>query len=165
MTVHTRIAEITDSIARRSRDKRSRYLDRIGAAADTAKLPRKRLGCANQAHSFAGCGAADKAALRSGRGAERRYCHLLQRHAVGASALRTLPGADQGGGARGRRHCPGRGRRAGHVRRRHAGRGRDGAVAVLARRHRAWRRRSRCRTTCSMLLFISASATRSCPAS
>src|SRR5947207_2376452 len=66
MTVHTRIAEITDSIARRSRDKRSRYLDRIDAAADTAKLPRKRLGCANQAHSFAGCGAADKAALRSG---------------------------------------------------------------------------------------------------
>ena len=42
-----------------------------------------------------------------------------------------------GGGARGRRHGAGRGRRARHVRRRHPGRDRHGAVAVLARRDRA----------------------------
>ena len=43
----------------------------------------------------------------------------------------------------------GRRRRAGDVRRRHPGPARHGAVAVLARRDRAWRPRSRCRTTCS----------------
>ena len=71
-----------------------------------------------------------------GRGAEPGHRHLLQRHAVGASALRALSGPDQAGGAGGRRHGPGGRRRAGDVRRRHPGRGGDGAVAVLARRHR-----------------------------
>ena len=68
--------------------------------------------------------------------AQPRHHHLLQRHAVGASAVRDLSAADQGGGARGRRHRPGRGRRAGDVRRRHPGPARHGAVAVLARRDR-----------------------------
>ena len=69
-------------------------------------------------------------------GAQPRHHHLLQRHAVGASAVRDLSAADQGGGARGGRHRAGCGRRAGHVRRRHAGPARHGAVAVLARRDR-----------------------------
>ncbi len=69
MSINTRIAEVTDQIVRRSRSSRMRYLDRIDAAGERARsLPRKALGCANQAHSFAGCGAADKDKLRSGAG-------------------------------------------------------------------------------------------------
>ena len=68
--------------------------------------------------------------------AEPRHHHLLQRHAVGASAVRDLSGADQAGGARGRRHRAGGRRRAGDVRRRHARPARHGAVAVFARRDR-----------------------------
>ena len=77
-----------------------------------------------------------KAGARRRQGAESRHHHLLQRHAVGASAVRDLSGADQGRGARGRRHRPGGRRRAGHVRWRHAGPARHGAVAVFARRDR-----------------------------
>ncbi|MDT8264945.1 dihydroxy-acid dehydratase, partial [Roseomonas sp. DSM 102946] len=58
MTLQARIGEVTERIVERSRPARSRYLDRIEAAA--AKAPRKALGCANQAHAFAACGAADK---------------------------------------------------------------------------------------------------------
>lgn len=65
MTIHSRIGEITERIATRSHDGRSRYLDRIRAAAE--KRPtRKKLGCANLAHGFAACGPADKAELMSG---------------------------------------------------------------------------------------------------
>ena len=66
--MHDRVAEITDTIVRRSRDSRTRYLDRIEAAADTARLPRSKLGCANQAHAFAAAPAADKLKLSVGRG-------------------------------------------------------------------------------------------------
>ena len=48
----------------------------------------------------------------------------------------TLPGADQAGGARGRRHRAGRRRRAGDVRRRDPGAAGHGAVAVQPRRDR-----------------------------
>ena len=65
-----------------------------------------------------------------------RHRHRLQRHALGASALRDLSRADPRGGARGGRHGAGGRRRAGHVRRRHPGRAGHGAVAVLARRDR-----------------------------
>ncbi len=69
MSINPRVAEVTDRIVRRSKGPRTRYLDRIDAAGERAKsLPRKALGCANQAHSFAGCGAADKEKLRSGAG-------------------------------------------------------------------------------------------------
>ena len=67
MTLHVRIAEVTARITTRSQVGRARYLDRIDTAArEAARLPRRRLGCANQAHAFAACGAADKAALRDG---------------------------------------------------------------------------------------------------
>ena len=66
-SLHARIGEVTERIARRSRDSRRRYLD--GVDKQAAKAPtRKRLGCANFAHGFAACGPADKKALRDGEG-------------------------------------------------------------------------------------------------
>ena len=65
MTLNARIGEVTERIAKRSHDRRARYLDRI-AAAGGAVAKRTRLGCANLAHSFAACGPGDKAALREG---------------------------------------------------------------------------------------------------
>ena len=65
--LNARVAEVTLRIAERSRASRRAYLDRIDAA--VAKGPvRKRLGCANFAHGFAGCAADDKEALRDGTG-------------------------------------------------------------------------------------------------
>ncbi|MBV8401607.1 MAG: phosphogluconate dehydratase [Acetobacteraceae bacterium] len=60
-----RIGDVTERIIKRSRDNRSRYLDRIAAASERA--PRARLGCANQAHGFAACAPHDKARLAQGR--------------------------------------------------------------------------------------------------
>ena len=61
---HSRIGEVTERIAARSRDGRRRYLDGIEAAA-AKRSNRASLGCANLAHGFAGCAPADKAALRA----------------------------------------------------------------------------------------------------
>jgi phosphogluconate dehydratase len=66
-TLHSRIGEVTERIARRSRDSRRRYLDGVERYASKAPT-RKRLGCANFAHGFAACGPADKQALRDGEG-------------------------------------------------------------------------------------------------
>src|SRR6266702_1105902 len=64
-TINARVAEVTERIARRSSDKRARYLDRI---AEAAAMPhRQRLGCANQAHAFAACAPRDKTMMREGR--------------------------------------------------------------------------------------------------
>jgi hypothetical protein len=84
---------------------------------------------------------ADKDTARPLVGRQSRDRHRLQRHALGASALRALPRDHPPRRPLGRRHRPGRGRRAGHVRRRHPGPARHGAVALLARRDRARRRR------------------------
>ncbi|WP_420414405.1 phosphogluconate dehydratase [Roseibium sp.] len=62
MTVRDQIATVTERIIERSRDSRSRYLDRIGHAADKGPQ-RSRLSCGNLAHGFAACGLSDKAAL------------------------------------------------------------------------------------------------------
>jgi phosphogluconate dehydratase len=62
MTIHARIGEVTERIARRSHDSRALYLDRIRAAADKGPV-RSRLACGNLAHGFAACGPSDKAAL------------------------------------------------------------------------------------------------------
>ncbi|CAH2599166.1 phosphogluconate dehydratase [Rhodovastum atsumiense] len=85
MTIQARIGEITERITRRSHDERSRYLDRIDAAGEAAaKMPRKGLGCANQAHAFAGCAPADKALLHGGRapniGIVTAYNDMLSAH-------------------------------------------------------------------------------------
>ena len=63
MTLHSRIAAVTERIRRRSESGRAQYLDRVHAAA--RKEPhRRRLSCSNLAHGFAGCAVDDKAALR-----------------------------------------------------------------------------------------------------
>jgi phosphogluconate dehydratase len=64
--LHARVAEVTARLVERSRPSRSAYLHRIDAAAARAPA-RKRLGCANFAHGFAGC-TTDKEALREGGG-------------------------------------------------------------------------------------------------
>ena len=63
MAVQTRIAEVTERIARRSQSNRSAYLDRIQAAAE-GRVRRGHLSCSNLAHGFAACMPGDKAALR-----------------------------------------------------------------------------------------------------
>ncbi|MBL8908132.1 MAG: phosphogluconate dehydratase [Rhizobiales bacterium] len=65
MALNATVASVTEDIVRRSRDRRASYLDRIARAASTVPK-RKSLGCANLAHGFAGCGHADKQALRDG---------------------------------------------------------------------------------------------------
>ena len=136
MPLQARIGEVTERLVRRSRASRTAYLERIDRAVSEGPA-RKKLGCANFAHGFAACDAARQVGAEGGRGAEPRHRHRLQRHAVGASALRALPGIDQAAPRGGGRHRTGRGRRAGDVRWGHPGRGRHGAFAVLARRHRA----------------------------
>ena len=66
--INDRVAEVTDRIVRRSLDGRTRYLDRVDAAADMAKRPRGKLGCANQAHAFAASPQGDKMRLSIGHG-------------------------------------------------------------------------------------------------
>ena len=65
MAQQARVAEVTDRIAKRSHDGRSRYLDRIAKAA-TSTGRRQALGCANQAHAFAACGPTEKGRLKDG---------------------------------------------------------------------------------------------------
>jgi phosphogluconate dehydratase len=63
MPLHSRLAEVTERIRRRSESGRAQYLDRIRAAA--RKEPHRRhLSCSNLAHGFAGCASEDKASLR-----------------------------------------------------------------------------------------------------
>lgn len=62
MTVKDQIASVTERIVQRSQESRSRYLERIGQAADKGPQ-RSRLSCGNLAHGFAACGLSDKAAL------------------------------------------------------------------------------------------------------
>lgn len=61
-TLQARVGEVTERIVKRSRDGRSRYLDRIREAADKGPH-RSRLSCGNLAHGFAACGVSDKQAL------------------------------------------------------------------------------------------------------
>ncbi len=72
-----------DGCVTRSHDGRRRYLDRIAAAAEAGPR-RQRLGCANQAHGFAACGAGDKSMLRDGGGANlaivTAYNDMLSAH-------------------------------------------------------------------------------------
>src|SRR5436190_6073156 len=65
MRVIETVANVTEKIVARSRETRRQYLDRIESALDSAPR-RRRLGCANIAHGFAGCGADDKSTLRAG---------------------------------------------------------------------------------------------------
>ena len=82
--MHARVAEVTERIVQRSRDNRSLYLDRLEAAADQARTPRAKLGCANQAHAFAAAPAGDKVKLALGRvpnlGIVTAYNDMLSAH-------------------------------------------------------------------------------------
>ncbi len=141
MTLDPRIAAITERIVERSRPTRARYLDRMArAAAEPA--------CA--ARSWA-APTSPTASRPAGRGT-RPSCAAATRPTsasspptttcsrptspTSASPTSSSDAAREAGG-----DGAGRGRRAGHVRRRHPGRGGHGAVAVLARRDRAGDRR------------------------
>ncbi len=67
MSVHRTVSAVTEKIIARSKDSRTRYLNKIEAARDN-QPKRKSLGCANIAHGFAACGVHDKNALRNGSG-------------------------------------------------------------------------------------------------
>jgi phosphogluconate dehydratase len=61
--VHLAVAEVTDQIARRSRDSRRAYLDRIDRRIEQDQRdgrPRAHSGCANLAHGVAACGTEEK---------------------------------------------------------------------------------------------------------
>ncbi len=61
--VHLAVAEVTDQIARRSRETRRAYLDRIDRRIEQDQRegrPRAHSGCANLAHGVAACGAEEK---------------------------------------------------------------------------------------------------------
>ncbi|THD42674.1 MAG: phosphogluconate dehydratase [Bradyrhizobium sp.] len=82
-TINARVGEVTERIARRSREARRRYLERIDQA--VAQGPaRRKLGCANLAHGFAACGVGDKQALREGPAANlaivTSYNDMLSAH-------------------------------------------------------------------------------------
>jgi len=81
--LHPTLLAVTDRIRRRSRESRRAYLDRIRRAA--AAGPRRiDLPCSNLAHSFAACGAHDKAALKEGEspniGIVSAYNDILSAH-------------------------------------------------------------------------------------
>lgn len=103
MTLHARVAEVTERIVLRSRDARRRYLDRIDAAAAQAKTPRARLGCANQAHAFAAAPASDKAKLALGRvpnlGIVTAYNDMLSAHQPYETYPETIRRAARAAGA------------------------------------------------------------------
>jgi phosphogluconate dehydratase len=61
--VHLTVAEVTDQIARRSRETRRAYLDRIDRRIEQDQRegrPRAHSGCANLAHGVAACGTEEK---------------------------------------------------------------------------------------------------------
>jgi phosphogluconate dehydratase len=61
--VHLAVAEVTDQIARRSRESRRAYLDRIDRRIEQDQRdgrPRAHSGCANLAHGVAACGTEEK---------------------------------------------------------------------------------------------------------
>ena len=62
MSIHSRIGEVTERIARRSRSGREQYLDHTRKAAET-RVRRGKLSCSNLAHGFAACSLGDKAKL------------------------------------------------------------------------------------------------------
>ena len=63
--MNSRVEEVTARIIERSKETRGLYLETIAAAASVTPT-RRKLGCANQVHGFAACGAEDKAMLREG---------------------------------------------------------------------------------------------------
>ncbi len=111
------------------------YLARVQATIDRPRGP-DRMGCANVAHAFAALPGSDRFRVVAEKAPQSGGRHRLQRHVVGAPALRGFSGGDPRPGAPARRDGAGRRRRAGDVRRRHPGPAGHGAEPVLARHHR-----------------------------
>ena len=65
--MHPIVASVTERLIERSRVGRTQYLARVAAAAHDSE-PRAGIGCANLAHAFAACSAADKRRLRQDEG-------------------------------------------------------------------------------------------------
>ena len=113
--MHPRVLEVTRRIQARSAATRQRYLEMVRAAASKAaprhpavRQPRPR------GRGLWRKRQADPAADEPG---QRGHRFRLQRHALGAPAVRALSGAYKTGAARDRFGRPVRRRRAGHVRR------------------------------------------------
>jgi phosphogluconate dehydratase len=64
-SLHPVLADVTERIIERSRERRTTYLSRIDAASGNGPQ-RRQLACGNLAHGFAACSPDDKAALRGG---------------------------------------------------------------------------------------------------
>ncbi len=66
MTIHPKVAEVTERIRARSAASRALYLKRVAAAVASGRSGTRRgnLACGNLAHGFAACGVDDKAALK-----------------------------------------------------------------------------------------------------
>src|SRR5919112_2586926 len=60
--IHRVVQDVTERIAERSRDSRTRYLDQVERARAEGRA-RSALGCSNLAHAVAACGASERAAL------------------------------------------------------------------------------------------------------
>ena len=86
------VMAVTETIRHRSASTR-RPLPRSYRARPRRRLAPPPSSCANLAHGFAACAPSDKPDARRRPGAERRHRHRLQRHAVGASAVRGLSAA------------------------------------------------------------------------
>ena len=64
-SLHPVLADVTQRIIERSRERRTAYLSRIDMASGSGPQ-RRQLACGNLAHGFAACSPDDKAALRGG---------------------------------------------------------------------------------------------------
>jgi phosphogluconate dehydratase len=82
-TLHPVLADVTQRIIERSRERRAAYLSRIDAASGNGPQ-RRQLACGNLAHGFAACSPDDKAALRGGAapnlGIVNAYNDMLSAH-------------------------------------------------------------------------------------
>lgn len=82
MSVHPKIAEVTERIRQRSAGRRSRYLARIDAA--PSAVHRSQLSCTNLAHGFAAAPAGDKILIKALRepnlGVVTAYNDMLSAH-------------------------------------------------------------------------------------
>ena len=89
MSLNATVARVTERIVDRSAPLRRPYLDRMAQARDEGPS-RAHLTCGNQAHAYAAMpdGRQGGAGARERR--QPRDRHRLQRHALGAPAVRDL---------------------------------------------------------------------------
>lgn len=136
--MNSTMLRVTNRIIERSRDTRAAYLARINQA-KTDTVHRAQLACGNLAHGFAACQADDKASLKSmlrnNIAIITSYNDMLSAHQPYEHYPEIIRKALHSANAVGRRR-----RRAGDVRRRNAGAGRDGAFTPEPRGDRYVRR-------------------------